>query len=64
MKRSRLHSIDQQETVLISDLNHTSFLFNPDDEENLRIYVKPIDRGKEWKTGIAVLAKYLQPIDS
>jgi hypothetical protein len=63
VKRSRLHSIDQWETVQISDLNHTSFLFNSDEEENLRIYVKPIDRGKEWKTGIAVLAKCLQPID-
>jgi hypothetical protein len=62
-KRSLVHSIVPEAIVLISDLNHSSVWFHPEDEDNLQIYVKPIDRGKEWKTGIAVLAKYLQPLD-
>lgn len=63
-KQLRLYLLNLEETVLISDLHHTSFLFHPEDEDNLIIYVKPIERLKEWKTGIAVLAKYLQPKSS
>lgn len=59
-KQAKIQSIRQNQEVIITDQTHSSFLFHPDDEENLLVYVKPIDGADHWLSGIAVLAKYLQ----
>jgi hypothetical protein len=60
-KLPRIQSIKQNQQVIITDHTHSSFLFHQDDEENIQLYVKPID-SSFWLTGISVLAKNLQPI--
>jgi hypothetical protein len=59
-KRAKIQSIEQNQQVIITDHMHSSFLFHQDDEENLLVYVKPLNNDQSWLTGIPVLAKYLQ----
>lgn len=59
-KRLKVQSIDPNQEVTIVDYTHSSFLFHPDKEDNLQVYVKPIDCAEHWLSGIPVLAKYLQ----
>ena len=60
-KREIIQSIYSNQTVVIDCCEHSSFLFHPDDEQNLLVYVKPSDSSLTWKSGIAVLARYLNP---
>jgi hypothetical protein len=59
-KRAKIQSIEENQQVIITDHTHSSFLFRQDDEENLLVYVKPLNNDQSWLTGIPVLAKYLQ----
>jgi hypothetical protein len=59
-KRAKIQSIEQNQQVIITEYTHSSFLFHQDDEENLLVYVKPLNNDQSWLTGIPVLAKYLQ----
>jgi hypothetical protein len=59
-KRVKVRSIEQNQQVIITEYTHSSFLFHQDDEENLLVYVKPLNNDQSWLTGIPVLAKYLQ----
>ncbi len=59
-KRAQIQSIEQNQQVIITEDTHSSFLFRQDDEENLLVYVKPLNNDQSWLTGIPVLAKYLQ----
>lgn len=59
-KNPKIRSISENQEVIIVDYTHSSFLFYPDQEENLQVYVKPIDDAVSWLTGIPVLARYLQ----
>jgi hypothetical protein len=59
-KRAKIQSIEQNQQVIITEQTHSSFLFHQDDEENLLVYVKPLNNDQSWLTGIPVLAKYLQ----
>jgi len=59
-KRAKIQSIEQNQQVIITDHTHSSFLFRQDDEENLLVYVKPLNNDQSWLTGIPVLAKYLE----
>jgi hypothetical protein len=59
-KRAKIQSIEQNQQVIITEDTHSSFLFHQDDEENLLVYVKPLNNDQSWLTGIPVLAKYLQ----
>jgi hypothetical protein len=59
-KNPKIQSIEQNQEVIITEHTHSSFLFHQDDEENLLVYVKPLNNGQSWLTGIPVLAKYLQ----
>jgi hypothetical protein len=58
-KRRKLQSIKANQQVIITDQTHSSLLFDPEQEENLQVYVKPIDDAAHWLTGIPVLARYL-----
>jgi hypothetical protein len=58
-ERAKIQSISQNQQVIITAQTHSSFLFYPDQEENLQVYVKPIDDAAHWLTGIPVLARYL-----
>lgn len=60
-KNPQLQSIKQNQQVIITDETHSSFLLHPDNENNLHVYIKPLDDCSNWLTGIAVLAKDLQP---
>jgi len=59
-KNPKIRSIEQNQQVIITEDTHSSFLFHQDDEENLLVYVKPLNNDQSWLTGILVLAKYLQ----
>jgi hypothetical protein len=59
-KNPKIRSIEQNQQVIITEDTHSSFLFHQDDEENLLVYVKPLNNDQSWLTGIPVLAKYLQ----
>jgi hypothetical protein len=58
-KRAKVQSISQNQQVIITAQTHSSFLFYPEHEENLQVYVRPIDDAVHWLTGIPVLARYL-----
>jgi hypothetical protein len=58
-KNPKIQSISENQEVIIVDHTHSSFLLYPDQEENLQVYVKPIDDAAQWLTGIPVLVKYL-----
>lgn len=59
----KLQSINPNEEVFIlPDEIHSSFLFRSDDEQNLQVYVKPLENSEHWLTGISVLAKDLQVV--
>jgi hypothetical protein len=59
-KNPKIQSIEENQRVIITEDTHSSFLFHQDDEENLLVYVKPLNNDQFWLTGIPVLAKYLQ----
>jgi hypothetical protein len=58
-KRAKIESIKKNQKVIIDSLNHSSFLFNPEDSENLMVYVIPIEDQTTWTEGVAVKAMYL-----
>jgi hypothetical protein len=47
-KKLKVQSINQSQQVFIIDHTHSSFLFRPNDEENLQVYVKPLDNTTNW----------------
>jgi hypothetical protein len=57
--RRTVQLISQNQLVLIDSCHHSSFLFSPDDEQNLLVYVKPIEQQTNWQDGVAVRAKDL-----
>ena len=61
-KKQIFQSISFNQSVLIMDLMHSSFLLYPEDEENLQVYVQPLNTEQNWLTGISVLVKNLQLI--
>lgn len=59
-KTFQLRSIKTNELVVITDCTHSSFLFEPENETRLLVYVKPLNNSQDWKSGVAVPAKFLQ----
>jgi regulator of replication initiation timing len=62
-KRETLKSISPNQKVVITDYTHSSFLVNPDNRENILVYVTPVSEINNWNIGIAVKAIYLFPLD-
>jgi len=60
-KRNKLKSIPPGEKVIITDYNHSSFLFHPEDLNNLLVYVCPISEIDNWIAGVAVKVINLKP---
>lgn len=63
-KRETLKSISPYQKVIITDYTHSSFLFNPENRENILVYVTPVSEINNWNMGIAVRAIYLFPLDT
>ena len=63
-KRETLKSISPNQKVIITDYTHSSFLVNPDNRENILVYVTPVSEINNWDMGIAVRAIYLFPLDT
>jgi hypothetical protein len=63
-KRETLKSISPNQKVIITDYIHSSFLFNPENRENILVYVTPVSEINNWDMGIAVRAIYLFPLDT
>lgn len=61
-KKQIFQSISFDQQVLIISQWHSSFLFHPEDEENLQVYVQPLNAEHIWLTGIPVLAKNLHRV--
>lgn len=59
--KSVVKSINQNDVVVISECNHTSW-FYPDNEDNLLVYVIPVSEQDNWLSGITVKAKDLEPL--
>jgi hypothetical protein len=59
-KHQKLRTIEANEPIVITDCNHSSFWFYPEDESKLLVYVKPLNNSQDWKEGVAVLAKFLK----
>ncbi len=55
-----LRSIDVGEEVFIVSCDHSSFLFSPEKDEILQVYVIPASKLDEWNDGIAIAAKFLK----
>jgi len=62
-KRETLKSISPNQKVIITDYTHSSFLFNPENRENILVYVTPVSEINNWNMGIAVRAIYLFSLD-
>jgi hypothetical protein len=60
-KQSQIQGINPNETVIITDTNHSSFLY-PNREDRLLVYVTSAEGAENWLSGIAVLARYLEPV--
>jgi hypothetical protein len=63
-KRETLKSISPHQKVIITDYTHSSFLFNPENRENILVYVTPVSEINNWNMGIAVRAIYLFPLNT
>jgi hypothetical protein len=61
-KRETLKSISPNQKVIITDYTHSSFLVNPENRENILVYVTPVSEINNWNMGIAVRAIYLFPL--
>jgi hypothetical protein len=61
-KKQIFQSISFDQQVLIISQWHSSLLFHPEDEENLQVYVQPLNTEQTWLVGIPVLAKNLYRI--
>jgi hypothetical protein len=61
-EKQTFQSINFDQQVFIISQWHSSFLFHPEDEENLQVYVQPLNTEQIWLVGIPVLAKNLYRI--
>ena len=60
-KKAQIQSIYSKQEVIITNTNHSSSFFYPEEEERLQVYVTPIDKVLDWIIGIPVFGKDLYP---